>query len=169
MIIIRAAQPGDASAIARVHVDTWRTTYRGILPQTFLDKLSPEKRAEEWAERLNEPQTDKCTWVAETDKGEIVGFAQGGRPFTEQTGDLAEIHALYVLANQQKQGIGLELVRRTVEFFIQNGLNSMQIGVLSNNPSCAFYEKLGGQFLREQSLEIAGVNCVRNLLLLAQP
>lgn len=30
-MIIRGASQDDAPSIARVHIDTWRTTYRGIL------------------------------------------------------------------------------------------------------------------------------------------
>ena len=31
-ITLRPARPGDAAAIAKVHVETWRATYAGIVP-----------------------------------------------------------------------------------------------------------------------------------------
>ena len=37
---IRAAKPADAGSLARVHVDSWRSTYTGILPDEFLAGLS---------------------------------------------------------------------------------------------------------------------------------
>lgn len=43
MYIIREAQIADAPAIARVGVDTWRSTYCGIMADDYLDDLSYEK------------------------------------------------------------------------------------------------------------------------------
>jgi hypothetical protein len=43
------ACPDDAEAIARVHVDSWRTTYQGILPDEVLAGLSVERRRAFWA------------------------------------------------------------------------------------------------------------------------
>ena len=36
-IVIRPAQTADAPGIARVHVEAWRSTYRGIVSDAFLD------------------------------------------------------------------------------------------------------------------------------------
>lgn len=32
-MIIRKAKLDDATGIAKVHVDSWRTTYKGIIPE----------------------------------------------------------------------------------------------------------------------------------------
>src|SRR5918998_4172552 len=50
--VVREARPADAAGIARVHVDTWRTTYRGIVPDDHLDALSYEARERFWAGAL---------------------------------------------------------------------------------------------------------------------
>lgn len=44
----REANIGDAPGIAKVHVDSWRSTYKGIIPQSFLDGLSYEQRTKLW-------------------------------------------------------------------------------------------------------------------------
>ena len=49
---IRTARIEDSPGIARVHVDSWRTTYRGIVPQDVLENLSYQQRQEIWQERL---------------------------------------------------------------------------------------------------------------------
>src|SRR5438270_13538350 len=41
-ILIRPAGAGDAEAIARVRVDSWRATYRGMIPQAYLDAMKLE-------------------------------------------------------------------------------------------------------------------------------
>lgn len=35
-VIIRPARPGDENRIARVHVESWRSTYKGIVPDEVL-------------------------------------------------------------------------------------------------------------------------------------
>ena len=46
--MIRAATLNDAPAIARVHVESWRTTYRGFLADDFLLSLSETGYADRW-------------------------------------------------------------------------------------------------------------------------
>ena len=46
--VLRPARPGDAAAIARVHVDTWRSTYAGLLPDRYLVTMSMTRRAAHW-------------------------------------------------------------------------------------------------------------------------
>ncbi|KAF0820926.1 MULTISPECIES: hypothetical protein [unclassified Cytobacillus] len=45
---IRAAELSDAEGIAKVHVDSWRTTYKDIIPENFLENLSYQSREELW-------------------------------------------------------------------------------------------------------------------------
>jgi hypothetical protein len=40
MMQIREASLPDAAGIARVHVDTWRSAYRGIVPNPVLDEAN---------------------------------------------------------------------------------------------------------------------------------
>jgi len=49
-MLIRKAEPKDAYGIARVRVNGWRTTYRGIVPADFLLKLG--SNAIEWSEKV---------------------------------------------------------------------------------------------------------------------
>ncbi len=39
-IDIRRATAQDAAAIARVRIDAWRVTYRGMIPDAYLDGMS---------------------------------------------------------------------------------------------------------------------------------
>lgn len=52
-VSIRHATLDDATAIAEVHVASWRTTYRGIVDQAYIDTLSVAERATAWAQRLS--------------------------------------------------------------------------------------------------------------------
>ena len=53
---IRRATIHDASGIAKVHVDSWRTTYTGIVPQEYLDSLDYAARTELWKRQLTESE-----------------------------------------------------------------------------------------------------------------
>lgn len=156
-MIVREATHSDVSAIARVHVDTWRTTYRGIVPDEFLANLSYEKRENGWHQVLNNaPKDGNFTYVAEDESGQIVGFANGG---VERAGDpvyQGELSAIYILKNHQQKGIGRELVRVVAERLGRMEIYSMLMWVLADNPACQFYETLGGQRVHEKEIEKGG-------------
>jgi|GEM_PF-7119765 len=50
---IRLAKPGDEVGIAIAHVQPWQETYSGLLPQSFLDSLSVDKRRDMSARVIN--------------------------------------------------------------------------------------------------------------------
>jgi len=74
MSMIRVATLQDAGAIARVHVESWQTTYAGIVPEAYLASLDVGQREASWREWLG---FDVDVFVAEAD-GEVVGFVGGG-------------------------------------------------------------------------------------------
>src|SRR5262249_37205224 len=76
---IRPAQDADAEAIARVHVEAWRESYRGLVPDEVLARLSVERRANDWRTWLGDADGGPIVRVAEDEAGAIVGFASGGR------------------------------------------------------------------------------------------
>ncbi len=63
-MIIRKAELKDISGIAKVHVDSWRTTYKGIVPDSFLDNLSYENREQIWKRGIEENHI----YIAEDDE-----------------------------------------------------------------------------------------------------
>lgn len=157
MFLIRDATVEDAGGIAKVHIETWRSAYAGILPSEYLDRLSWEEDARRLQEYLKNMGPEYFLLVAET-PGEIVGFSSGG---PERSGDKVyrgEIYALYVLPAYQKQGIGRRLVGASARRLLQAGAGNLLVWVLSANPSRQFYERLGGQRVREREIEIGGVS-----------
>jgi len=76
MFTVRPATEQDASAIAHVHVQTWLTTYAGIVPQDYLSTRNEVERVPLWREWLSR---DLQVYVAQSG-GEIVGFVSGGSP-----------------------------------------------------------------------------------------
>ncbi len=150
--MVRPAQLPDSEAIARVHVDSWRTTYRDLLPAEFLASLTQGGYAERWHRVIGEGSSR--VYVVE-EAEEVVGFASCGRERAGETGYSGELYAIYVLDSAQRRGHGRELVRAAVGGLREMGLKNMIIWVLRDNaPARRFYERLGGVYVRKQPITI---------------
>ena len=157
---IRLAHIDDADGLARVHVDSWRAAYQGIVPAEHLASLSCEKRASRWRESLSNANSASFVYVAQDDDGTIIGFAGGG---LERDGDpnyLGELYAIYLHPDYLRRGIGRQLVKTAVRRLIEMGLTSMLIWVLAQNSSRQFYEALGGKYLYEKTIKIGGASLI---------
>jgi L-amino acid N-acyltransferase YncA len=144
MVRVRAAEARDAFAIAHVHVDTWRSHYRGIVTDEYLSNLSYESRQRYWESALIDPK-GQSVFVAEDDRGEVVGFAACG-PAREKTETFdGELYAIYVLQSAQEKGTGKKLVLGVARDLRTRGFRSMLAWVLEKNPSKGFYGRLGGE------------------------
>jgi hypothetical protein len=69
-MLVRTANTADAQRIAQIHVETWRTAYRGQISDAVLDALSIERRAAFWRERVT--QAGSPVFVAENSG--VIGF-----------------------------------------------------------------------------------------------
>jgi len=157
MITIREARIEDAAGMAKVHVDSWRTTYAGIVPGAYLARLSYAGRENLWHDILGNASSNQYRFVAVNDEGQIVGFVSGG---PKRSGDpiyQAELYSIYLLQEYQGQGIGRQLTRRLVEAFLRSGITSMLLWVFADDPACRFYEALGGQRLRVEQANFDGI------------
>ncbi|WP_078379269.1 GNAT family N-acetyltransferase [Sutcliffiella halmapala] len=152
-MIIRLAKPGDAPSIAKVHVDSWKTTYKGLIADSYLEELSYENRARMWAAAIERGFEKSCIFVAEVD-GEIVGFANGGMERTQKYGIDGELFAIYLLQSYQKKGIGKKLCTTVAEFLHNKNYQSMLVWVLANNPSRAFYHSLHPEEIGVEQIQI---------------
>jgi ribosomal protein S18 acetylase RimI-like enzyme len=149
-LVLRPARAADAAAIARVHRESWRTTYAGILPLDVIATLAGRKSESVWMRRLAVPPHSQSTWVAERERA-IVGFAHCGDARHRLEGLDAEIYALYVLQAEQRRGIGRELVRACARHFVRHGQFGFYLWVLKANRARMFYEALGGVEIGEKT------------------
>lgn len=155
MLIIRAARLADVPAIARVHVESWRATYAGIMPEDYLGKLSYEWRERTWHTLLNE--ANHWAFVAEETPAGIIGFCDGGKERTGNPVYTGELYAIYLVGAYQRRGIGRRLVAPLARHLLAQGMGSMLVWVLAQNPARAFYETLGGERVDQKSILIGDV------------
>ncbi|MEE1611730.1 GNAT family N-acetyltransferase [Microvirga sp. CF3016] len=163
-ILIREAVEGDVEGIARVHVQGWRESYKDFLSPEALAGLSVDERMRMWQGTFARPSPRARLLVAETDDGEIVGFACGGpvRPESAEILDAeAEIFAIYLLDKVKRQGIGRGLMGGILDHLAYQGFRSAGLWVLKENHSARrFYESLGGVRGAEQTFDLRGQTVV---------
>ncbi|BDZ49718.1 N-acetyltransferase [Frondihabitans sucicola] len=146
VVAVRDAVVDDATGIARVHVDSWRETYAGVLNERFFSEDAFQRRAAFWSTYLQLDPRPGFLAVAETG-GRIVGFANSG----ESIGVDAEhgfpaarpitLFSIYLLAQQQGTGAGQALHDSVI------GGRPAQLWVLQGNDrATAFYERNGFAF-----------------------
>ena len=154
MVQIRQAVYEDAEGIAYVHVNSWRTTYKGVVSDDYLNGLTTETRKKNWQKNFH--TINSCVFVAEDEHGEIVGFASGGPEQTHhhkyyRTG---EVYAIYLLESYQRKGIGKQLIKAILDHLDDLGLEQLLIWALKDNSYRLFYEQIGGSIIETTTIEI---------------
>ena len=151
---IRKPRPGDEAGIALVHVESWETTYRGIMPDEILDNHSQEFREEQWAAAIE--NKNDIIYVAEDEDSLIVGFVMGGPNRSDYEKFHGELYAIYLLESEQGKGIGRALTQALMREFLEIGFDSMMLGVADGNPAYKFYEALGGVKIGAEDVKFRG-------------
>ena len=154
---IRPATIQDAGNMARVKVDTWRSTYSGIVPSAYLESLSCEQITERWRQGILQSRNpDLAAYVAEEAGGQVVGIARCGPLEGPQRAGVGQVYVLYVLPEFQRRGVGRGLMQACGRHLVGRGMNSLVVWVLKDNPYRSFYEGLGGVLTGEKQTEIGG-------------
>lgn len=150
---IREASVEDASAIARVAVDTWKTAYRGIIDDNYLNSLSYEEREKGWRQY---PFHECYVYVAEDNTQNIIGFAAAGPERESNPMYQGELYAIYINQDYQSKGVGSALFLSILKKLENTGINSLVLWALSASPYRKFYEKHGGKPVQSKLLEMEG-------------
>jgi ribosomal protein S18 acetylase RimI-like enzyme len=127
---VRRANSRDAAGIAWVWVRAWQTSYRGLVPDEYLDALSVDDRLGRWQARL---EAGDCTFVIE--EYGIAGYCRIVRP--------DQIASLYVLPERRHGGLGRALLSAALE---ELGPHSDDVWLWvfkANHAARAFYATFG--------------------------
>jgi ribosomal protein S18 acetylase RimI-like enzyme len=144
-LTFREGKRDDVRAVAQLHADSWRRTYRGMYRDDFLDGGILDERKSVWAERLaNNPDPRRLVLLAERDAA-LIGFICAYGNEDPQLGSL--IDNLHVAGAHQRSGSGRELMRRAGLWLAERYPDSgVYLGVLEQNErAIRFYEALGGR------------------------
>ncbi len=167
---IRRAIKDDISGIAKVHADSWKTTYKGIFANEILDNITYEQREKQWESIFQKEGHHQFRFVAETLNGTIIGFIDGG---VERSGTYncdGELYAIYLLQQYQGLKIGQKLFQALLSECIKNDMQSLLVWVVTNNSCKTFYEKFNPEKIDKKFLERVQVEetayCWRDLNIL---
>lgn len=139
-MIYRNAEPKDALAVAQVHVRSWQSGYRGLMPAEYLESLSPEERAAKYEFESTDPSKPH-TIVASEGQG-VLGFVTAMPSITADRIGFGEICALYVDPDMWGKGIGVGLIRSGRRYLSELGFNAAELWVLEGNVRATrFYER----------------------------
>ena len=161
VVNVRTATLSDAAAVARVHHETWVTTYGAILPPEFWATATLERRTSTWERWL---ANGAAPVVGEVD-GEVVGIAMSGNA-VEQDDVLPvrsrQLYLLYVLETHHGTGVGQTLL----DTVLPPGTGA-QLWVAEDNPRARrFYERNGfamegARAVDAETADLAEVRMVR--------
>lgn len=153
---MREARAGDCQRIAEIHVESWRNTYRGIMPDSFLDAMSTSRSRIGWDLALAETGDNKKIFVSEDEAGRITGFARFGPGRDPAMPFPGEIYAIYVDLPARGFGAGTELLKACARAASLSGWNGMYLWAATANAYARFYLKNGGSRHTEKTQKVAG-------------
>jgi ribosomal protein S18 acetylase RimI-like enzyme len=162
MITIRRATKGDAAAIGRVHVETWQSSYAGLLPDAMLVRMSEVRQSAWWSRALGDPREARGIFVADDEEMGVVGFGSCG-PVREIPEGLdgtesrvGEVFTLYVESDFQNLGLGRRLLDAMFRQLQADGYDTAVLWMLADNPTRFFYEGLGGALVGRRTDRMSG-------------
>jgi len=161
---VRIATRDDAHAIARVHVTSWQTSYRGIVPEDLLAGLSVEKRALQWSGRFTSSSEKPPLLVAQSDD-EIVGFSEYGASRDKDVPpNTMELYAIYLLQDFQRRGFGRGLWEESLKEIRKATATAVRVWVLEDNTKArGVYEKMGFVYEGKSKEVSIGEVCLKEL------
>ena len=138
VITIKAMETAEEiEGKSRVHWQTWREAYDGILPEDFQEQMTLDKC------RFYSQNYPENTLIA-MDGKKVVGFISYGN-FRDEAIQAGEIIALYVLKDYYGKGVSEQLMHAA--FVSLDHFSEIYLWVLKDNKrAIAFYQKIGFTF-----------------------
>jgi ribosomal protein S18 acetylase RimI-like enzyme len=161
VIEVRPPRLEDSADFGSLHVRAWQRAYRGgLMPDAYLDALSIEERSQMWREALQRPFRPRFSlFVAEDEKGSVVGYINVGPAGGDVDTETGEIFAINVDPDAWGRGYGSALLEAGVRDLAASGFATAVLWVHPHNGRArSFYERAGWRADgHERREEILGV------------
>lgn len=127
----------DLSAVGNVYEESWKSAYKGIIPQSYLDGLNKS----DWIKNLNNPARRSLIML---DRDKIIGTSSFSASRSDDMAGYGEIISIYLLPEYIGRGYGKQLLQAAIDGLKQMGFHDIFLWVLEENVRARkFYEKSG--------------------------
>jgi GNAT superfamily N-acetyltransferase len=159
---VRLARPDDVPSLARVRAASWHATYRHILPEQELARVTRLRSEERLESALLARRRGVRLLVAERPGAGPIGYAWCG-PQTDRRlrGFKGEVFELYLHPQHQRAGVGTLLLSHAMWTMIELDMHPVVIWVLERNPAWHFYESCGGTLVARGSIDFGAHRTTR--------
>ena len=130
---VRRALREDAEVVGEIHSKAWKSAYRGLFPDEYIDSDTASRRTGEFLESIKD---DKCMYFLLEASGQPAGIVK-----TCECDNVLEIESIYILSEHRGQGLGAEAIDFILAYKPWDGIF---LWVLEDNIKARrFYEKNG--------------------------
>ncbi|MFA0057953.1 GNAT family N-acetyltransferase [Vibrio echinoideorum] len=136
---VRKARLSDIQEIALIHVQSWKSAFKGLMPERYINSYTFEDRKTEWLSILNSG-SESVIIVEENNK--LVGFLS----YSENVHFLY-LSKLYLCPSIYGKGVGCILMKELESNAQLASIDLIRLYVLDSNQSAIkFYSKQGFEF-----------------------
>ena len=153
-ITFRDAVAADIPALAELHVTTWNATYRTTRGPTIAT------RTWQWNQVFAKEDRRDFVVVLEDRNGRLIGFTWGRPHEGEFEGELSKI---YLRWEYHGLGLGRRMMSETARRFLERGIHSFILFAELSNPTLGFYDRMGGERLRDDRGQFGGAYAWRDM------
>lgn len=132
-LIIEKASKSDASILADLKINIWKTVYKDILPDDYLNRLSREKKKVKYQKELLE-ESDIDIYLLKYQQN-IIGTLRIKYYQDEKDGFCAGVEDLYILPQYHMKGFGGQVMKFTVNQATANYCKFLTAWILESNQS----------------------------------
>lgn len=155
---VRRGGPDDLAAIIRVHMASWRHTYKDLLPQDMIDGLTEPELMDTWSARLD-TASEQAVFVADNAEVGVIGFSSAAPSSEPDFPNHGMLDTLYLLPDAQGRGTGRALLQAVAAELSAQGASHMLVVVLETNPAAQFYGNMGGKVVQTRTRLHRGHMC----------
>ena len=147
-VTLHAISVADLDVVATLHCASWRSAYRGILSEAYLEGDLLTNRLDVWHPKLSAMTDRQFGWIARHD-GEPVGFAFASIDQDPTWGTLVD--NLHVLPSHHGAGIGRGLLTAVAHFAPERATHpGLFLWCYERNTRArAFYERQGAEAVEQ--------------------
>jgi GNAT superfamily N-acetyltransferase len=152
--VVVPARVEDAERIAHLHAASWRSAYRGLYPDAFLDGPVFDDGARAWHARMRAPGAHRRHVLKAVGGDAMVGFACVLLDAEPAWGALLD--NLHVVPDLKGRGIGRRLFETAHRWVAAAAPGTrMHLTVIERNHNArAFYDRMGGAIVERTVVEV---------------